>query len=241
MYLAMNNCCHETNHGPDGSVLLQDTCESSLSGGDDGVHNYSETNDEERLLNSSVNDGGPLILKPFPPAMDPRYSVFGPVGEGTFVLSRSGPPTPEELSNEQILLIVRDGIATDLEVNTLVWKCLGYRFDTINELWEATEVFPNWKECFPNPPDLIGMRREYSKEIDSPSLRSNQALVKSIPMEFKQSLKTHLRPLGWTGYQYRELTVSMLFSIESTIMTIFNLHSLCIHSNFINTDMTILS
>ena len=173
--------------------------------------------------------------------MDPRYSVFGPVGEGTFVLSRSGPPTPEELSNEQILLIVRDGIATDLEVNTLVWKCLSYRFDNINELWEATEVFPNWKERFPNPPDLIGMRREYSKEIDSPSLRSNQALVKSIPMEFKQSLKTHLRPLGWTGYQYRELTVSMLFSIESTIMTIFNLHSLCIHSNFINTDMTILS
>ena len=71
---------------------------------------------------------------------------------------------------------MRDGIATDLEVNTLVWKCLGYRFDDINEQWEATEVFPLWKERFPNPPDLIGMRREYSKEIDTPSLRSNQAL-----------------------------------------------------------------
>jgi hypothetical protein len=206
---------------------LQGACESELSGGDDGVHNSSENNDEGRLLNdSSVNDGGPVILKPFLPALDPSYSVRGPVGNGKFLLSRSGPPTPEELTNEQILLIVRDGIATDLEVNTLVWKCLGYRFDDINEQWEATEVFPLWKERFPNPPDLIGMRREYSKEIDTPSLRSNQALVKSIPMEFKQSLKTHLRPLGWTGYQYRELTVSMLFSIKSTGMTTFSLHSL---------------
>jgi len=208
-------------------VPLQVTCESESSGGDDGVHNSSENNDEGRLLNDSlVNDGGPVILKPFLPARDPNYHVHGPVGNGKFLLSRSGPPTLEELSNEQILLIVRDGIATDLEVNTLVWKCLGYRFDDINEQWEATEVFPLWKERFPNPPDLIGMRREYSKEIDTPSLRSNQALVKSIPMEFKQSLKTHLRPLGWTGYQIRELTVSMLFSIEDTGMTIFTLHSL---------------
>ena len=211
-------------------MLLQDTTkgkgESSSFGGDDGVHN-SETIDDGGALNSSGNDGGPLILQPFPPAMDPRYPVHGPVGEGSFILSRSGPPTPEELSNEQILLIARDGIATDLEVNTLVWKCLGYRFDNINEQWEATEVFPIWKERFPNPPDLIGMTREYSKEIDSPSLRSNQALVKSIPLEFKQSLKTHLRPLGWKGYQYRELTVSIIFAIKSTRMTmIFTLHSL---------------
>ena len=144
-------------------MLLQDTTkgngESSSFGGDDGVHN-SETINDGGALNSLDNDGGPLILQPFPPAMDPRYLVHGPVGEGTFILSRSGPPTHEELSNEQILLIVRDGIATDLEVNTLVWKCLGYWFDNSNEQWEATEVFPNWKERFTNPPDLIGMRRD---------------------------------------------------------------------------------
>ena len=145
------NCCHETYHGTDGSVLLQDTTkgkgESSSFGGNDGVHN-SETIDDGGALNSSDNDGGLLILQPFPPAMDPRYPVHGPVGEGSFILSRSGPPTHEELSTEQIRLIARDGIATDLEVNTLVWKCLGYRFDNINEQWEATEVFLFGKSVF---------------------------------------------------------------------------------------------
>jgi hypothetical protein len=75
-----------------------------------------------------------------------------------------------------------------------------------------------------NPPDLIGMRRDYSKEIDSPSLQSNQMIVvKSIPMEFTQSLKT---AIGLEGYQYKELTVSIIFAIDSTRMTVFTLHSL---------------
>mmetsp|Transcript_6857 Transcript_6857/g.14405 ORF Transcript_6857/g.14405 Transcript_6857/m.14405 type:complete len:118 (-) Transcript_6857:50-403(-) len=50
------------------------------------------------------------------------------------------------------------------------------------------------------------MRRIYSKEIDQPSLKSNQSLVRSVPVDNKQSLKTHLRPLGFTGYKYAELT-----------------------------------
>lgn len=87
------------------------------------------------------------------------------------------------------------------QVNTLVWKCLGYRFDEQNEVWTSEKVFPKWVEKFPDPPDLIGMRREYTKEIDKPSLKSNQALVKSVPVDNKQSLKTHLRPLGFTGYK----------------------------------------
>ena len=143
---------------------------------------------------------GPELLKPFLPALDPKYSVRGPVGEGKFLLSRSGPPTAEELSNEQMLQIVRIE-CSDLEVNTLVWKCLGYRFNEETESWDSREVFPNWKERFPTPPDLIGMQRIYSREVDQPSLRSNQALVRSIPPDNKQSLKTHLKPLGWRGYQ----------------------------------------
>ncbi|KAL7519822.1 hypothetical protein ACHAWX_004577 [Stephanocyclus meneghinianus] len=148
---------------------------------------------------------GPEILKPYLPAMDPKYSVNGPVGEGNFVLSRSGPPTAEELSNEQMLKIVKIE-CSDLEVNTLVWKCLGYRFDEETESWYPDEVFPKWKEKFPTPPDLIGMKRVYSREVDQASLRSNQALVRSIPVDNKQSLKKHLMPLGWKGYQYKELT-----------------------------------
>ncbi|EED92127.1 predicted protein [Thalassiosira pseudonana CCMP1335] len=148
---------------------------------------------------------GPDILKPFLPALDPKYSVKGPVGEEKFVLTRSGPPTKEELSNEQMLKIVKSE-CSDLEANTLVWKCLGYRFDEESEEWSPKEVFPNWKERFPTPPDLIGMRRVYEREVDQPSLRSNQALVRSIPPDNKQSLKTHLKPLGWKGFQYKELT-----------------------------------
>ena len=92
-------------------------------------------------------------------------------------------------------------LTSRFQVNTLVWKCLGYRFDEQNEVWTCEKVFPKWVEKFPSPPDLIGMRREYTKEIDKPSLKSNQALVKSVPVDNKQSLKTHLRPLGFTGYK----------------------------------------
>ncbi|KAL3806867.1 hypothetical protein ACHAXA_005265 [Cyclostephanos tholiformis] len=140
--------------------------------------------------------------------MDPKYPVRGPVGDGGFVLSRDGPPTVEELSNEQMLRIVRS-TCSDLEVNTLVWKCLGYRFDSETETWDNAGVFPKWRESHPTPPDFVGMRRVYSRDIDRPCLEANQALVRSIPMEHKQSLKTHLKPLGWGGYKYRELTPNM--------------------------------
>jgi hypothetical protein len=82
-----------------------------------------------------------------------------------------------------------------------VWKCLGYRFDADNEQWKNDDVFPKWREKYPTPPDLIGMQRIYSKEVDQPSLRANQSLVRSVPVDNKQSLKTHLRPLGFTGYK----------------------------------------
>lgn len=95
---------------------------------------------------------------------------------------------------------------TDLEVNTLVWKCLGYRFNTENESWTPDEVFPKWKERFPIPSDFINMQRVYSQEVDEPCLKSNQALVRSIPADKKQSLKPTLKPLGWTGYQFKGLT-----------------------------------
>lgn len=160
------------------------------------------TNTEE---DDKSNDG-PDILQPYLPAMDSKYSVNGPIGVSkNFIISRAGPPTIEELSNEQMLSIVNIE-CTDLEVNTLVWKCLGYRFNEESEEWIPSEVFPKWKERYPDPPDFIGMKRVYSREIDQDSLRSNQALVRSIPAENKQSLKKHLKPLGWKGYQYKELT-----------------------------------
>ena len=99
----------------------------------------------------------PTLLQPFLPAADPKWSCVGPVGEGTFVLRREGGPTKEELANENILQIVRIE-CSDLEVNTLVWKCLGYRFEEGDE-WTASECFPNWRAKHPTPPDFIGMQR----------------------------------------------------------------------------------
>lgn len=156
---------------------------------------------EEKKKTSAM----PELLQPFVPALDPMYSARGPVGEKDFVISRLGGPNKEELSNENLLKIVMIE-CSDLEVNTLVWKCLGYRFDPESEKWLNTECFPNWKEKYPEPPDLIGMKRIYSKEVDQPSLKANQAIVRSVPVDNKQSLKTHLKPYGFKGYKYAELT-----------------------------------
>lgn len=145
----------------------------------------------------------PIILEPCIEAMDPNYSVKGPVGGGEFLISRTGGPTDEELTDENLYKII-ERKANDLEVNTLVWKCLGYRFDVDKEEWTSLEVFPKWKDRFPDPPDVIGMKRVYSKDVDGPSLRNNQALVKSIPVDNKKSyLKEYMKPFGFTGYKVR--------------------------------------
>jgi len=57
----------------------------------------------------------PDILEPFPPATDPMYSVRGSVGEGDFVVTRSGGPVAEELTNENLLKILMIE-CSDLEV-----------------------------------------------------------------------------------------------------------------------------
>jgi len=147
----------------------------------------------------------PKLLEPFVEALDPKYKCRGDVGKGDFIVSRTGGPTNEELSNENLYKILMLE-CNDLEVNTVVWKCLGYRFDEDAEEWTAAEVFPKWNEKYPTPPDLIGMARMYSKEVDQPSLKANQSIVRSVPVDNKQSLKIHLKPLGFTGYQFAELT-----------------------------------
>jgi hypothetical protein len=99
-------------------------------------------------------------LQPFLPAADPRWACIGSVGRDNFVVTREGGPTEAELSNQNILKIVKIE-CSDLEVNTIVWKCLGYRFNSKTEEWTASECFPKWREKYPMPPDLIGMQRMY--------------------------------------------------------------------------------
>lgn len=168
----------------------------------------SATSDESSAAAPEKREIKAIILEPFPEAADPMYAVRGPVGEGEFVVSREGGPTAEELANENILKIVKSE-CTDLEVNTLVWKGLGYRFNAEKEEWENTECFPKWREKYPTPPDFIGMQRVYAREVDAISLRSTQALVKSVPVDNKQGLKENMKPLGWKGFQYAELTPNL--------------------------------
>lgn len=137
------------------------------------------------------------------------YSTNGPLPTVDFVLTREGPAVAEELADENLLKMIRQE-CTDLEVNTLVWKCLGYRHevDVTGESprWGNKECFPNWSSRYPVPPDFLGMKRVYSKDVDEPSLRSNQALVRTIPLSNKQQLKVHLKKYGFRGFKLQELT-----------------------------------
>jgi hypothetical protein len=58
----------------------------------------------------------PDILQPYLPAADPMFAVRFPVGDKEFVLDRHGGPTAEELSNENIVKIVKIE-CSDLEVS----------------------------------------------------------------------------------------------------------------------------
>jgi hypothetical protein len=160
-----------------------------------------------------------IILDPFLPAADPTYLNKGAVGEDEFIVSRTGGPTEDELTDENLYRIIKRN-ASDLDVNTLVWKCLGYRFNASEESWSPDDVFPKWKDRFPTPPDFIGMQRIYSKDIDGPNLRNNQALVKSIPAENKASyLKKHMLPFGFTGYKVCTMRWAIVYFLPLNPLT----------------------
>ena len=98
--------------------------------------------------------------------------------------------TPElpTLSNETMCAILNETIDDDT-VNRLVWYYLGYRYNTVENKWEHTDVSPEWKEVYPEPPNFIENR--------PPTLK----LTKSIPQENKQMLKEYL---GFKGYKIGE-------------------------------------
>ena len=208
-------------------LRLEMTTTTSDDDNDDQSSSTSKSKSMDDIAAAAVKkaqqeaDYPPLMLEPFLEAADPMYMVRGPVGEGeggsAFVVSREGEPTKDELTNENLYqIVVRCSNVTDLEVNTLVWKCLGYRFNKNDEIWTPTKVFPKWKERYPTPPDLIGMQHIYTKEVDRDNLKNNQRLTVSVPMENKQSLKTFLRPIGFTGYKISELTPNLTRRAQCT-------------------------
>ena len=78
---------------------------------------------DRRVQMFSANPGQPAgdvkpdILLPFLPAADPMYAVRGTIGQGEFVVSRSGEPRLEELTNENLYRILMIQ-CSDLEVRS---------------------------------------------------------------------------------------------------------------------------
>merc|ERR1719502_909176 len=123
-------------------------------------------------------------------------------------------PPPEDLADEVLLSIVQSEMPDD-EVNALVWKYLGYKFDDAKGEWDTSAVFPNWREKYPQPPDLIGVTRTYTREVDEPVLRAVQSLQRSVAMEHKNNLRAFLKPLGWNGFKMEGLTPNMTRRAQS--------------------------
>ena len=145
----------------------------------------------------TLREGDPVGMAVSKPKPKPLTVMHASRGEP------EGGVLAEELTNEQIVKFVREEV-TDDEVNELVWRCLGYRRTETG--WDSKEVFPKWQAKYPQPPDLIGVTRVYSKDVDENILRANQALVASIPMKYKGGIKEHLRKVGWTGFMLEGLT-----------------------------------
>jgi len=113
--------------------------------------------------------------------------------------------TSEELTNENLIKIVNLE-NTDLECNQLCWKCLGYVYDKESDIYTSENVFPKWKEKYPNPPDLIGVTREYADpSVDKPVRDASMNLMRSIPRDFKGGVRS-LESVGFRGFKLKELT-----------------------------------
>jgi hypothetical protein len=92
------------------------------------------------------------------------------------------------LNTDTIWAILKEEI-DDATVNQLVWDALGYRYDDINQRWDVSQVAPEWKQEYPDPPDFIADR--------PPTVK----LTRSILPENKQLLK---EKLGFKGYKIGE-------------------------------------
>ncbi|MBD1911560.1 MULTISPECIES: DUF1823 family protein [unclassified Leptolyngbya] len=93
------------------------------------------------------------------------------------------------LTRQTIWAILNNELDDDT-VNRLVWNGLGYRYDETLGRWETSEVSPEWREAYPEPPNFIESRPATVK------------LTRAIPAQNKQLLKEEL---GFSGYKVGEL------------------------------------
>nr|WP_242035780.1 MULTISPECIES: DUF1823 family protein [unclassified Leptolyngbya] len=93
------------------------------------------------------------------------------------------------MTRQTIWAILNNELDDDT-VNRLVWNGLGYRYDETLGRWETSEVSPEWREAYPEPPNFIESRPATVK------------LTRAIPAQNKQLLKEEL---GFSGYKVGEL------------------------------------
>lgn len=93
------------------------------------------------------------------------------------------------LTTDTLWAILNDTL-DDATTNQLVWQALGYRYDASTQQWDNSQVDPQWRQDYPEPPDFIDSRPATVK------------LTRSIPAENKQLLK---EKLGFGGYKVNEL------------------------------------
>ena len=128
-------------------------------------------------------------------------------GEGRLplVVQLDGPVLAEEIENQNLIRIVNLQ-CTDAECNKLAWKCLGYGYDTATDKFVLTpNVFPKWAAKYPEPPDLIGVTRNYSPDVDKVCRDASMNLMRSIPRDFKGGVR-EVEKEGFRGYKLKELT-----------------------------------
>jgi hypothetical protein len=92
------------------------------------------------------------------------------------------------LNTETIWAIINDTI-DDQTVNELLWHYLGYGYDSQSQQWDISQVSPEWRDQYPQPPNFIDSRPAIMK------------LTRSIPPENKQMLK---EKLDFKGYKIGE-------------------------------------
>ncbi len=164
------------------------------------------------MLCSALLTVGLLSAKRVPPHLHRQHTpraVSPTATNSTEPLDLATAPLADALADEQLLRIVTSQ-TTDAETNELAWRCLGYvRSEQAQSGWDGSAVFPKWRKKYPQPPDLIGVTRTYSREVDEPVLRAVQALQQSVAREHKGALRPTLKPLGWSGFKLAGLTPNM--------------------------------
>jgi hypothetical protein len=126
-------------------------------------------------------------------------------GKSTLLIQLDGPVLADEITNQNLIKIVNLQ-CSDVECNNLVWKALGYGYDAASDKFVLTpNVFPKWATKYPEPPDLIGVTRNYSPEVDKECRDASMNLMRSIPRDYKGGVR-ELEKEGFRGYKLKELT-----------------------------------